>query len=405
MSPEPVDGVPDYLQRLIDAADDLPLRHRMPRADGDRPPLGRADPLRRGAARARRPADREVRAPAQPRRAAGVPRRRRRPGRRLPGRDGAARGRGGGRRSTRPASGCSPRCRSCSCRRRTTSSSRWSRWWDDPRDVTRRRSARGGAGRAGAAGRPGRPGEPVPAAAPRRASSGRRSASPTWWSGASPPACSTRSSRPPGWPGRGTPPTCGRCPSRRPRRAAAGLGGRRRRRGRRRADGRRPCARRPSDAYGSPAMTGDGPPAPHGCAGSGGPRAVAGGAVLLGRLRRRRAGRARRVHDRGGGGHGDDRAGRRPGGHPADAGRLRVHARPLHRRPGKVRLTVVNVAKQATHNFHFTPDKGPARIDAASRCWRPGRRRRSSSTCSPATTLPVRLPRPVGAGRHDDGRG
>ena len=91
------DGLPDYLQRLIDAADDLPLRHRMPQADGDGPPLGRADPVRRGAARPRRPADREVRAPAQPRRAAGVPRRRRRPGRRLPGRDGAARGRGGGR--------------------------------------------------------------------------------------------------------------------------------------------------------------------------------------------------------------------------------------------------------------------------------------------------------------------
>ena len=28
--------------------------------------------------------------------------------------------------------------------------------------------------------------------------------------------------------------------------------------------------------------------------------------------------------------------------------------------PGKVRLTVTNVAKQTTHNFDFTPDAGPA---------------------------------------------
>ena len=33
--------------------------------------------------------------------------------------------------------------------------------------------------------------------------------------------------------------------------------------------------------------------------------------------------------------------------------------------PGKVRLTVVNVAKQATHNFNFTPKAGPATIDVA----------------------------------------
>ena len=30
--------------------------------------------------------------------------------------------------------------------------------------------------------------------------------------------------------------------------------------------------------------------------------------------------------------------------------------------PGKVRLTVVNVAKQSTHNFTFTKDMGPAEI-------------------------------------------
>jgi plastocyanin len=31
--------------------------------------------------------------------------------------------------------------------------------------------------------------------------------------------------------------------------------------------------------------------------------------------------------------------------------------------PGPVRLTVVNVAEQTTHNFRFTPDGGPAPID------------------------------------------
>lgn len=32
--------------------------------------------------------------------------------------------------------------------------------------------------------------------------------------------------------------------------------------------------------------------------------------------------------------------------------------------PGKVRLTVANVARDMTHNFRFTPDEGPAAIDA-----------------------------------------
>jgi plastocyanin len=40
--------------------------------------------------------------------------------------------------------------------------------------------------------------------------------------------------------------------------------------------------------------------------------------------------------------------------------------------PGKVRLTVVNVAKQATHNFAFTPNRGPARIDAGISLLAPG---------------------------------
>ena len=32
--------------------------------------------------------------------------------------------------------------------------------------------------------------------------------------------------------------------------------------------------------------------------------------------------------------------------------------------PGPVRLTVANVAEQTTHNFRFTPDDGPAPIEA-----------------------------------------
>jgi len=40
--------------------------------------------------------------------------------------------------------------------------------------------------------------------------------------------------------------------------------------------------------------------------------------------------------------------------------------------PGKVRLTVTNVAKQATHAFDFTPGKGPARIDASIPLLAPG---------------------------------
>ena len=40
--------------------------------------------------------------------------------------------------------------------------------------------------------------------------------------------------------------------------------------------------------------------------------------------------------------------------------------------PGKVRLTVTNVAKQATHDFNFTPKTGPARIDAGISLLAPG---------------------------------
>jgi plastocyanin len=40
--------------------------------------------------------------------------------------------------------------------------------------------------------------------------------------------------------------------------------------------------------------------------------------------------------------------------------------------PGKVRLTVTNVAKQLTHNFRFTPGKGPTTIAAQITLLAPG---------------------------------
>ena len=43
--------------------------------------------------------------------------------------------------------------------------------------------------------------------------------------------------------------------------------------------------------------------------------------------------------------------------------------------PGKVRLTVVNVAKESTHNFRFTKDAGPATIDAGISLLAPGDRK------------------------------
>jgi plastocyanin len=40
--------------------------------------------------------------------------------------------------------------------------------------------------------------------------------------------------------------------------------------------------------------------------------------------------------------------------------------------PGTVRLTVVNVAKETTHNFTFTPDTGPAPIESSISLLAPG---------------------------------
>ena len=42
--------------------------------------------------------------------------------------------------------------------------------------------------------------------------------------------------------------------------------------------------------------------------------------------------------------------------------------------PGKVRLTVTNVAKELTHNFRFTPGKGPAPISAEIPILAPGQK-------------------------------
>jgi plastocyanin len=40
--------------------------------------------------------------------------------------------------------------------------------------------------------------------------------------------------------------------------------------------------------------------------------------------------------------------------------------------PGTVRLTLVNVAKETTHNFTFTPDTGPAPIESSISLLAPG---------------------------------
>lgn len=42
--------------------------------------------------------------------------------------------------------------------------------------------------------------------------------------------------------------------------------------------------------------------------------------------------------------------------------------------PGKVRLTVTNVAKELTHNFRFSPGKGPAAISAEIPLLAPGQK-------------------------------
>ena len=76
--------------------------------------------------------------------------------------------------------------------------------------------------------------------------------------------------------------------------------------------------------------------------------------------------------------------------------------------PGKVRLTVENVAKQPTHNFRFTAEHRARRaIDAEIPLLAPGEKKTIDFTVDDAGRLPVRvqLPRAARAGRHHDGRG
>jgi plastocyanin len=40
--------------------------------------------------------------------------------------------------------------------------------------------------------------------------------------------------------------------------------------------------------------------------------------------------------------------------------------------PGRVRLTVVNAAREMTHNFRFTPDEGPAPVESGIDVLAPG---------------------------------
>jgi len=57
-------------------------------------------------------------------------------------------------------------------------------------------------------------------------------------------------------------------------------------------------------------------------------------------------------------------------------------------KPGRVRLTVVNTAKQLTHNFRFTPDKGAEEIPADIPLLAPGQRQTIDFTVRRAGTDP-----------------
>lgn len=67
--------------------------------------------------------------------------------------------------------------------------------------------------------------------------------------------------------------------------------------------------------------------------------------------------------------------------------------------PGKVRLTVTNVAKQATHAFDFTPGKGPARIDASIPLLGPGEKRTIAVDVATPGDYPFRCPLHVQLGQ------
>ena len=154
-------AAPDWLQPLLDRVR-RPRRRELTRHRIKPPPDARraAVLVLFGEPRVRTSCCRARRHPAQPCRPGGVPWRRRRCRRCGPGGHGAAGGRGGDRASTRPGSPRWPCCRSCSSRRRASSSRRCSRTGPSGR------RARGGSGRdrgcrARAARRPRRSGEPA----------------------------------------------------------------------------------------------------------------------------------------------------------------------------------------------------------------------------------------------------
>ena len=302
---------------------------------GDGPAVGRPDPVRRGSARPRRAADREVR-----RTCAATPASRRSP---AAGSTRATTSRSG-RRCARPRR--RPGIDPAGVRVLATLQELFLPPSDRlvvpvvgvvgrPAGRDRRRSARGGAGRPGPAGRPHRPGQPVPGARTPSGFVGPAFAVAdmlVWgFTAGLLEAILEAAGLAEPWDERDVRPLP---PSALRPYAPARLGRRRRGRGRRRADGRRSRARRPSDAYGSAR---DERAAPRGA----GRR---GGGLLLGllvlpvgavRLRRGRRPPAPDAHgDRGRRGrHGDHRGRRRPGDHPADPGRLRLHPRHVHRGP------------------------------------------------------------------------
>ena len=163
---------------------------------------------------------------------------------------------------------------------------------------------------------------------------------------------------------------------------------------RRRADGRRSRAGRAADAYGSAPMSGRATagaaaaavrPRSAGrwpaCSPAAAATSPAAAAAVLGAVRRR---------------HGDDRGAdgvqeitlQTQDDYVFTPDRFTVA-------PGTVRLTVVNVAKQMTHNLQFTRARARSRSTRGSTSWRPGRRRPSSSRspCPGDYPFDVHVPR------------
>ena len=72
-----------------------------------------------------------------------------------------------------------------------------------------------------------------------------------------------------------------------------------------------------------------------------------------------------------------------------------------------MRLTVVNVAKETTHNFTFTPDTGPAAIESSISLLAPGQEETIEFDVAAPGDYPFECSFHVqlGQGRHDDGAG